>query len=390
MDTESDPGSIAPNALQRGENIRLRGKNIVTRPGLNLKITVSDKAVMMMKELPTESSRMWASIFGCTGSLGEAGYEIAKLDRLSNPLYQRYTSSFKTVAQFVPLATYGDTLYAGDESALCVVYQITAPFGVPTGSIMGMNPLIPKWSRGGGYVITCMKEFDGKLWIGLNNAGTGEIWSFNGSQFSLELSGIGSPQAMGVVKTQLVVGFDITANYIKTREAGASSTWSTFSLVNFSASRYQNSMQEVGSKLYIAGGTTSLFVYDPGAGSLTLARTIAGAETANDGVTALCLHDGLLHYGWNDNSGSFAAKIGRFDPDSTVNDWIDSYKTVTASLSSFRRLTAMASHRRQIWIGGSNYSVVATAANDVQGTLETLNGGGSTNNLNVRQLLVTR
>jgi len=192
-----------------------------------------------------------------------------------------------------------------------------------------------------------------------------------------DITAIRPAQAFGYFQDKLVAGFDSTAANIRYRVAGdAPGSWTTVALAGFLCASQGNAMQEVGPYLWIASGAAKIFKFD--GANLTLAQTIAGCDAGVTGCTALCLYQGLLHYGWN-ASTTFNSRIGRHDPDSTAaNEWVDTYLDVTAQQVGFKRLSSMLSYRQQIYIGGSQVGVLATAPDDVKGTIVVINAPGST------------
>jgi len=200
------------------------------------------------------------------------------------------------------------------------------------------------------------------------------VW--DGLSVQDDITGIRPPLAFGLFQAKLVAGFDATAANIRVRDAGAvPGTWNTFSLAGFLTATQQNCMVEERQYLYIASGNNLIHRFDGAA--ITLQRTIAGCAVDGKGCTALALHNGLLYYGWNTPSAAYASRIGRHDPDSSANEWVDTYKDVTTDQANFKELSSMASYRRQIVVGGRQVWIVATAINDVKGTIEVVNSTGA-------------
>src|SRR5262245_12566838 len=79
VNTELDPGSLSPNELQRAENIRLRGKIIVSRRGQTQRASLGvggTQVVSWIKEEPSDNprQRLWMSAVGCFGGgIGTGG-----------------------------------------------------------------------------------------------------------------------------------------------------------------------------------------------------------------------------------------------------------------------------------------------------------------------------
>lgn len=407
VNTEDDPGSLGPNEFQRAQNVRVRGKNIISRPGPSLRIDLNLYSsrtngvghVLWANDAPGNDSptRLWLASFGCLGG-GSTGYAVLNVDPSRTNQLQVYAEGFAVANRFAPLAPYGDLLYMGDSNLLKEVIQIQVPYNLQVVDLLGLNaaPVIER-KNFDGYTIRCMRQHEGMLYIGLENnaaAANSKIVAYDGSQYRDDITGIRPPIAFGQWQNKLVCGFDATAGHIRVRTSGSAvpGTWTTYALGGYQTSVSQNAMQEVRNKLYIASGATQVYQFDGTA--LSVANTVATADATGDGVTSLCLHDNLLHYGWN-TTVTLVSHIGRHDPDSTAaNEWVDDYINITAQQATFLRLGCMASYRRQIYCGGSGgftgslVWLVRTAVNDVQGTVQVLSSTSVGTPIRFRQLLL--
>ncbi len=405
INTESDPGSLAPNELQWAEDFRIRGKNLVSRSGVvqrvNLNSFSSKASVGAVVGLPGPDkgqadlrNRLWVSSLGCLNA-SATGYSVSAVDTANDPLIMQYIEALAASNRYSPIGRYGDRLFVGDTHLLREIQLITPPHGVSLSLLTGAaaRPLIEVRAFDG-YAIRCMAEIGGELAIGLENntaAANSKIMFYNGTSFKDDLTGIRPPLAMGYWRDKLVVGFDATAGHIRVRDAGSAhpGTWATYALGGFQCSVNQNSIVECRDKTYIASGATQLYSFD--GTTLAAANTIATADTLGDGVSALCLYQGLLHYGWNITGGTLGSRIGRHDPDATANEWVDTYLNITAQQSSFKRLGSLATYRRKIYAGGAGGTavwLVATKADDVQGTMTVVSTVSSSVGFRTRQLLV--
>lgn len=395
MNTESDPGSLAPNELQLGINVRLKGAGIMTRGAfvekVDLSAQVGSQSVLYLAQAPVDNPRvrLWFVAPGCFGAAIGTGSRIQHYDEYENPKLQVYFSSFAQADRNVPLGIYGDKLIAGEGPMLYEVPQISAPSGAAASAYIA-NAIRDPIGFFDGFTVRCIQEFDAKLFIGLENnsaPASSKIVSWNGLSLTDDLTGIRPPLAFGIWRNKLVCGFDATAGNIRVRDTGSPpGTWTTFALAGFLTSTYGNAMQEARQYLYIASGTDKLFRFD--GANLTLAQTIAGCATDGKGLTALTLHRGLLYYGWNTPSAAYASRIGRHDPDSTATEFLDTYKDVTTDQANFKFLASLRSYRQQIFAGGQQMWLVATANEDVKGSLEVINNTGAPGaGFEIRQLL---
>lgn len=396
-DTENDPGSMEPNQLLWGENIRIgKGKTIRTRAGLTLRLNLGPTAgaVKFFSALPVDNprTRLWFSTLGIIDDpvvpgpiVGSAVYH---LDPTEDPVVQVH-SKFPSAANSQALMMkYGIKIYIGDKTILKELVDITAPPGLSIGEVVPTAATIPVQAFPG-FKVRCGLEFDGKLFVGLENLtapGSSKIVVYDGLAITDDLTGVRPPIAMGIWRDKLVVGFDATAANIRVRNAGGvPGTWNIFAgPAGYVTAAFGNAMQEFRQYLYIASGTDELFRFDGAA--LTLATTVTGAATDGFGITGVTLHNGLLYYGWNAAVGH-AASLGRHDPDSTSTEFVDDYLDLTAAQANFVKLTAVASYRQQIYLGALQSWILATAINDVKGVPEILIDGGSPAAYGVAQLL---
>ena len=394
--TESDPGSLAPGDLLRGQNVRLIGGNVHTRAGSTEKVDLSagvNNAIMYLDTAPADNprTRIWASVRGCFGTLIGAGARVLHMDKTEDPVVQTYGDFFSESDRDIVVVPYSGGLYVGDDSVLRKLIQITAPLGVSASSLMGSPPTIPQLDAITGFTIRCGLEVDGVLFLGLEKLSDptqSKIVAWNGIGAPKDdLTGIRPPLAMGKWRNKLVVSFDATAAHIRVREPGTTypGTWNTHALAGFQGTSFQNSIVEERTKTYIASGIDKLFVFD--GTNLTLARTIATCDATGSGCTALAFHDNLLHYVWN-VAVTFAPKLGRHDPDSSANEWVDTYKDISADQPNFKLASSALSHRGQIWMGARQNWVVATCRGDTKGSIEVINNTGVPASGNeVRQLV---
>jgi hypothetical protein len=379
VNTEDDPSSLDPNELQRGDNVRFRGKHLYTRPGLGFKVNLNPGyPVQHLREAGSDnpSVRIWATTFGCFGIGPGTGNEIFHYDQNDIPSVQPYAIYPATVSRQAPVAQYGSRLFIGDGSALREVAQTSSPPGSTFGNF---SPSPPSNSVAvfTGYKIRALLEFDSKLFVSLEDAvtiGASKIVVWNGLSYQDDLTGIRPALNFGIWRDKIVAGFDSTAANVRYRSSGgAGATWTAVALAGFRCATQGNAFQERGPYLYIAGGNDTIYRFDGTA--LTAIRVIAGCDAGTgNGVTALTLHNGLLYYAWNTPTPNFLTRLGRHDPDSTAaNEWVDTYLDVTAQQAGFTIATSLVAFRRQIYIGGNRTWILATAINNVQGTLSIIN-----------------
>lgn len=391
VNTETDPSSLAPNELQRGDDIRLNGRIILTRSPLIEKINLTtfggSGKILALKEGPVDNPRvrLWFAEIGCHGVGAGTGGEILQVDPTQLPVVQTY-ASFPVTSNTQPtLAQFGDTLMGSNGSNLFTVLQISSPPGVASTSILASPPLVSPVDFPG-FNVLCMQEFDGKLFVGLGNIATpaaSKIMTWDGVTIREDKTGIAPPISMGTWRDKLIVGFEAATGSISVRNIGASpGTYNVFALAGFQSSPYGNAIVEVRQYAYIAGGSNGLIYKFDGA-ALTLARSLLASE-ATAVVHALTIYNGLLHYGWYKTAATAGTSyVGRHDPDSTAaNEWTDKYKnSLTSDVPFFLYLTSMKAYRQAIYCGGGDVSIVSTALNNLKGTAVSVNdiGAGGAN-----------
>lgn len=322
--------------------------------------------------------RLWLTAHGCFGTSG-SGSSIYHVDPAQIPVVQPFGQLFTLTDFQAPLGRFGGRLFVGDRSVLREVTLVTPPPNVSSIALQFSPSSIPT-VQFDGYLIRSLLEFDSKFFIGLESIAdpaTSKIAVWNGLSIQDDLTGIRPPLALGIWRNKLVAGFDATAAHIRYRDMGDSpGSWTTVALAGFLCSGNGNAMAEYKQYLYIASGNALIHRFDGAA--LSLVRTVAGAAVDGSGVTALTLHNGLLYYGWNTPGATYASRIGRHDAESTgANEWVDTYKDVTADVANFKQLSSIASYRQQIVVGGQQLFVAATAVNDVKGTMVVLNNTGA-------------
>jgi hypothetical protein len=330
-----------------------------------------------MKAFPTEPSKLWSSTIGCAGALNGFGFELAiHRSESEPPIQQIYTNGAKSSDKFTPLGEVrGPDVHGGGLDA-----EDRPPDRIPVWCELPVHVHRESWGGGPGvpgYAIRCLFEQGGLFFIGLEDTttpGASKIVVYNGAGYKDDLTGIRPPLAMGSWRNKLVVIFDGTAAHIRVRDAGSTSpgAWTTYALAGFSGSpprtRCRSTARRRGSRAGAIASTRSTGRPSPSSGRLR------GVITPAPPGSPPCLHHGVLHYGWN-TTLTFGGRIGRYDADSTLNLFVDTYLNITAQQAGFTNLSAMQEYRNRIHAGGANQWVVATKENDVPGTVEKIAGG---------------
>lgn len=377
VNTEDDPGSLGANELQRGQNLRRHGRTLRSRPGLVQKIDLATVAgynpgaVLWIKEAPVVCSplNLWAVSLGVFGATPNTGASILQLESTAVPIANVYGTVTAAADRQIPLASYGSKLVMGDGSVLRELIRILVFPASDLNLRIPSAPTVALAQVPAGFTIRCLLEFDGKLFVGLENLAapaSSKIMVWDGMGLVDDITGIRPPLAFGIWRNKLVAGFDATAAHIRVRDPGAApGAWVTVALAGFLCAAQGNAMVEVGPYLYIASGTDLLHRFD--GTNLSLVRTIATCAVDGNGCTSLVLHKDVLYYGWN-VAATYVAKLGRHDPGSSATEWVDTYKTLTTDVATFQRVSSLASYRNRIYCGGYQRQIVATPPTYVRGT----------------------
>ncbi len=382
--SEGDPGSIPPNAVRMALNARLVGGEYGERPGLSKLFTspLNSATSAILDIVPYDPPRplkLWVSSAGCPGLSAGFGFSVGNIDQEQNPEYQRVVY-FSTAVSSSILATFGGDLYFGTDSQLRKMQLIRQPWGTESFSLSGSSQDTPIVSFTG-YTIRCMQEFDGRLWIGLDNgAGASKVVWWDGVSWGDDKTGIDPPTCFAPYRIQnggdaLVMG-TTTAQRLWVRSAGDSGTWTNVGTV---AATQMVSFKDV---LYIAGAGANLSSWN-GVVLTAAARSPAGATA----VRALGLFDGSLYFGYETAT---AAILGKYDG----TTWTDIHKNITTQFPTVINIRAIASYRGFLAVAGTGggapgYGGAVWMSNlsDTSGTYTQLILNGS-NNGTIYHLLV--
>lgn len=392
MVTEGDPSSIPPTAFQLLRNFRFLGKTLYTRPGHTFYGNAGGE-VYLLTSFPVVNprTRLWITVLGCFGETIGTGARIIHYDPDENPTFQVYANYFAEGSRQNPMAVYGDDLYIGDKSLLRKPVIVSTPPGVAVQDVLESPPDAPIFDFGPTYTITWMKEFDGKLFMGVSDGGiTCKICYWDGLSIREDLVG----SALSPVRpsfaaevfrgTKLVVGFDATAGHVRVRSLGATpGTWTTVALAGYSTGIGGNSMKEHRDFVAIAGGNRDLFKYHEPAGvpTLVVLRNIATADNTGNGITAVANHRGLLYYLWNGASPGYASKVGQYNADNpgTPVEFVDSFLDISGGIANFKGGFALESYREFLYACGAAQWLISFSTDEVTGvgSATVINDGGA-------------
>lgn len=385
--SEGDPGSVPPNALRRLLNGRFEGPNVIARRGITEITSLGTfERVAHIAEIPCANPRIRLLQFyrGCDLG-GVTGFTLNGKDVETGGdfgLIYQSASHYAAVG-----ARFGDKIYIADFD---VIRQLIIPYSYPGGygvsSTSNLIQLDLPLETFAGFEARCIAEFDGRIYIGLKNIANpttaSKIVAFDGITFTDDLTGISTPFAFATFRNKLIVAQNGQIQY---RTSGTPpGTWTAvvnanflieYSLGKLNDRASMNSMVEFRNKLYIAGrdnasGLGAMWSWDDSA--LALEWTIAASVQE----TCLTVVEGnTLLYGWVDDTVNFKSAIGRYDPDNAVIPRVDTYKNLSTDWTptGFPYISAMASYRGQVWIGGLSGGTFASSPTngDLKGTWTT-------------------
>lgn len=338
MLTNGDAGANPPNRPRMLVNARLTGGGYVERAGLTTFDTLvsSSACVRLIADFQLSSpKKLWIRGDGCPGVSSSAGFYIATLDQEQSPEFQRAVY-YSAATTSVILARFDGALHLGVDGALKKLQLIIMPYGTENLSASGSSQDTPIYSFPAG-TISCMQEFDGKLFIGVDNGpGASSISTWDGISIRSELTGINAPTSFGLYRVQnggdcIVVGFGTATNHIRYRPTGASpGTWTT--VVPAAGTVASVAMAAYKDVLYITDGALNLWSYD--GTTLTIARVPASGTA----VRAVATFNGLLYFGYDTSA---AAIIGKYDG----STWTDVEKNLTTQFTGTSSIRYLAAYR---------------------------------------------
>lgn len=365
MKTNGDPASNPPNRPRLLKDCRVTEDGEITdRAGWSTFVGPLQSAsacVLSIHDFQVSTpKKLWMLLNGCPGISSSAGLSVNNFDPEQDPEFQR--AVYYGSATSVILASFNGYMHVGVDATLRRLNLVTMPWGQENLALSGTSQDVPLYTFGG--PITCMKEFDGLLFIGVNlGAGASKIYTWDGKSMRDEGILINSPTAFGIYRIQgggdaIVVGFAAASNQVRIRPAGPSpGTWTTITPgAGTVASHAMRSFKDV---LYITDGTAN--VWSLSGTTLSIVRSPASA-TAVYGLEAT---NEYLYYGWETASAAF---IGRTADGAS---WTDSHKAMTTQFSGTSSIRSLAWYRGYLLAGGIRSGggrIFASNGSDTSGT----------------------
>ena len=330
------PGAIPPHRFRHLENVRFQGDDIVCRGGLSpvntFDLHSSTACIKSIDDFQVGPRKIYCVFDGCPGIDSSLGFSLNWFD---HELQTRFSRGifYNTATNNVTVGIFSGRIYVGVDSDLKVLQLIIPPYGQESLAFAGVEQA-SKIETFTGFTIRCLAEFDGKLFIGLDNgAGASKISVYDGVSVQNDITGIDPPSVFKAFRDTLVVGF--TTSGIRHRAIGAApGTWTA--VAGALVSRQMESYRDI---LYITGGSTDVWSFD--GTTLAVTKTIAGAQ-----FFGLVAFDGFLFAGYQ--SGANVATLARRD---SSGAWVDAHKNFTAQVADARLPRALVSYRGSLVAG---------------------------------------
>lgn len=343
MDLEGDPGGSPPNKPAHLENVTFRGGSLQRRAQAHPKFSPAtsgtyihaDDAKVVLQDFQSRSKKLMLCTDGCPGIDPTVGQSVNYYDHEQSPKFS--SGNYYNTANGLVIGKFGGGLYVGVDDALRRYVTILPPYGQQGVSIAGTYQDIPLYTFTG-FVVSCLMEFDGKLFVGLDaGAGASAVWTWDSLAAREDLTACDTPTVMCRFRDKLVMGFDTSK--LRYRVAGDSP--GTWTVVNESASTLQAvQMVEYKDNLYISEGGSDIWKYDGTTLSIVHALPVGATENF-----ALGVFGGYLFFGWTSSLG--VVTLGRFDG----TTWTDSHKSFTSFLADAQWIRQLIEYRGDLWAG---------------------------------------
>jgi hypothetical protein len=157
---------------------------------------------------------------GCPGLSSSIGFSSNQYDHEQSPNFTRGVY-YDTGTQGLEAAAYAGELYLAQDNNLRRLITVSPPYGNEALDIAGTSQDYLLKTFTGFTRITCMVEFDGYLYMGIDGgAGSSEVHAYNGTTVYKDAGSLNAPTQLGVYREMLIVGWNGTPNKISTRPIG--------------------------------------------------------------------------------------------------------------------------------------------------------------------------
>lgn len=342
--SEGDPSSIPPNAVRMAINTRIIGSEFIERPGLaKLNSVALNAADAVIQDIvpydPPRPYKLWTTHAGCPGLSPGFGFSLGNIDQEQDPEFQRVVY-YDTAVTTCVLATFGGDMYVGVDAALRKLQLIKQPWGTESIAVSGSSQDTPVVTFPG-FTITCMQQFNGKLFIGLDaGAGASKVVVWDGTSVKDDKTAIDAPVAFALYRVQnggdaLVMSTATTHNLYIRSTGDAPGTWTTPGTVT------AISMISYKDVLYMASGGVNVSSWN---GTAITAATRAPAAAV--AVNAVAVFNGFLYFGYTTVA---SVRIGKYDG----TTWTDIEKNLTTQFPGTNGVRALVDYRGYLVVAGT-------------------------------------
>ena len=259
----------------------------------------------------------------------------------------------------------GGDLYFGEDLNLRKMNAIRSPYGTKQLAISGsgQDTLVHTFSSGTN--LSDMLAFDGKLFVGLDNGASSEIWYYDGLTIIDDVATLTDKvQRFALFRDKLIVGFDGTPNNIQVRDIGATpGSYATVApgagTINFlRAASYKDT-------LYITTNDQNLYSFD--GTTLTQIPVATTGLPANANTFGVASAFGNLYVAYEDATAS-EAELLQYDG----STWTASVKNFTTQDATMRAALDMIYYRGNLVVAmkddANTYSLFQSPGSTVAGT----------------------
>lgn len=381
MIPDGNPASLPDNRPRRLYNARFRNGGIVPRGGqaaFNASALHSNSACIRSLadfQIGTKKS-LYMSGAGCPGLSSTFGFFIGSQDFDQSPFFQPavyYDGS--TVG--VVFGVYGGDLYFGVDAELKKYQPIAAPYGVSQLALSGSSQDIPIVTPSGTVQITCLKEFDGKLFLGCDSGtpGTCRVVAWNGLTEMEDVTGLNAPTGFGIYREVLIMGYGGAPNRIDIRAVGApAGTWTNVAPGAGTAAFKRGVSYK--DKFYFTTGADDIFVYDGTAGTLTRITTATTGIAASSITWGIAVFNNLLYIAYK--TALSKGRLAKYDG----TTWTPIEKDFTTQFTGVSSVRPLATYRGNLVVGATDSTggvTLTSPGTSTSGTWvrEVLNGSSS-------------
>jgi hypothetical protein len=350
MYLKGSPGKVPPGFHRHLVNVAFNEDGeMKDRAGLTrVNPTPLDGVTACISDLadfaPNTPYKIYCVFVGCPGLSAVNGYSLNWYDNDQASKFARGLY-YDAAPAVLKIGTFDGRIFIGDNEQLKAFTLIVPHYQDEQLAVAGVEQaeVIHTFS---GFTITCLMEFDGKLFIGLDNgAGASKVAVWDGLTMhdgtngtTADLTGIDPPADMIRWRDKLVVGLSTTG--LRIRERGSvPGTWASVAS-GFPTYKLETYRDDV------YGTTAAADVWRYQGGAVASVLNVAGA--AMRGIAQHQDQSGNRYLFVGYQSSTNQAILARRD---SAGAWSDPHKNLTAQDAQARSPEALISYRNQLVAG---------------------------------------